>query len=111
MKENGGNFTKPLNYLCPICNKTFTSAAALEKHQKFHVEPSQCFSCSVCSEIFEKRWLYDLHMAETHGQGGGGGACPECGEEFSQRPLLLAHIQAGVNILQMRREGKDFWLN
>ena len=58
MKENGGNFTKPLNYLCPICNKTFTSAAALEKHQKFHVEPSQCFSCSECAEIFEKRWLF-----------------------------------------------------
>ena len=70
MKENGGNFTKPLNYLCPICNKTFTSAAALEKHQKFHVEPSQCFSCSECAEIFEKRWLYEVHMAEVHGQVG-----------------------------------------
>merc|ERR1712241_1120824 len=32
------HFAKPLNYLCPICNKTFPSESQLEKHQKFHVE-------------------------------------------------------------------------
>ena len=101
VKENEENFQKPLNFLCRICNKSFTSAAALEKHQKFHVSPSQCRACSECHQIFEKRWLYDQHMAEVHGAGGGGGACPECGEKFSQRPLLLAHIQS-----QHKKEAK-----
>ena len=40
-------------------------------------------------------------VKQEHGQGAGGGACPECGEEFAQRPLLLAHIQA-----QHKKEAK-----
>ena len=85
-------FAKPLNYLCPICNKTFTSESQLEKHQKFHVE--KCFSCEACHEIFEKKWLYDQHLSEKHGQQLEKSSCPECNKEFSPPHLLLAHIQS-----------------
>ena len=86
------NFAKPLNYLCPICNKTFPSVAQLEKHQKFHVQ--KCFTCKECHEIFDKKWLYDQHLADKHGHQLEKSVCPECNKEFSQRNLLLAHIQA-----------------
>ena len=86
------NFTKPLNYLCPICSKTFPSLAQLDKHQKFHVQ--KCFACKDCHEIFEKKWLFDQHMAEKHSKHLEKSVCPECKLEFSQMNLLLAHIQA-----------------
>ena len=81
-----------MNYLCPICNKTFTSENQLEKHQRFHVQ--KCFSCNICHEIFEKKWLYDQHLSEKHGQQLEKSSCPECNKEFSPPHLLLAHIQS-----------------
>ena len=82
-----------MNYLCPICNKTFTSESQLEKHQRFHVQ--KCFSCDICHEIFDRKWLYDQHLSERHGQQvEAPAACPECDEEFSPPHLLLAHIQS-----------------
>ena len=81
-----------MNYLCPICNKTFTSESQLEKHQRFHVQ--KCFSCDICHEIFDKKWLYEQHLTERHGQQLEKSSCPECGKEFSPAHLLLAHIQS-----------------
>merc|ERR1712106_35753 len=89
--KDDDNFTKPLNFLCPICNKTFTSILQLKKHQKFHVQKG--FSCNLCHEIFDKKWIYDQHLSEKHGQKLEEAVCPECKKEFSQRNLLLAHIQ------------------
>lgn len=89
--KDDDNFMKPLNFLCPICNKTFTSILQLKKHQKFHVQKG--FSCNLCHEIFEKKWIYDQHLSEKHGQKLEQAVCPECKKEFSQRNLLLAHIQ------------------
>ena len=94
LSKDEENFTKPLNYICPICNKTFPSVVQLEKHQKFHVHQQNLFSCLDCNEIFEKKWLYEQHIAEQHGQHMEKFSCPECGKEFSQRNLLLAHIQS-----------------
>ena len=82
---------KTKNFLCTICSKTFSSILQLEKHQKFHVQ--KCFSCKLCHEIFEKKWLYDQHLTEKHNQQLERTICPECKKEFSQRTLLLAHMQ------------------
>eukprot|EP00092_Neocalanus_flemingeri_P012971 GFUD01013976.1.p1 GENE.GFUD01013976.1~~GFUD01013976.1.p1 ORF type:complete len:1261 (+),score=305.37 GFUD01013976.1:94-3876(+) len=89
--KDDDNFIKPMNFLCPVCNKTFTSVLQLKKHQKFHVQKG--FSCKLCHEIFEKKWMYDQHLSEKHGQKLEKAVCPECSKEFSQTNLLLAHIQ------------------
>ena len=39
------------------------------------------------------KWQYEEHRAGKHGDQLEASQCPECPETFSQRTLLLAHMQ------------------
>ena len=73
-----------------ICKSKFHNCSHLDlSWQTFN----RCFPCEECHEVFDLKWQYEEHRASKHGDQLETSQCPECPQTFSQRTLLLAHMQ------------------
>ncbi|CAB4069554.1 KRAB [Lepeophtheirus salmonis] len=82
-------------YKCSLCNQSFSSQKAFEKHGNFHIEQSSC-TCIECGKTFRKRWALEQHLAIDHRSAESSNdhqaSCEDCGKTFGWKRNLLAHV-------------------
>jgi len=75
---------------CPGCGKIFSSRNKLKYHiqrmGKYHLQ------CGSCDYRITDNGQYQKHISEEHG-GSVGTRCLECGDSFSNKFVLLEHMQ------------------
>ncbi|XP_015250989.1 PREDICTED: zinc finger protein 2 homolog [Cyprinodon variegatus] len=74
-------------YRCPHCEKTYTRASDLKRHQMKH-EGARPFACE-CGKSFTHMWLLNKHR-RIHGRERPF-LCGECGETFTDLQILKRH--------------------
>ncbi|XP_035703430.1 zinc finger and BTB domain-containing protein 24 isoform X2 [Folsomia candida] len=77
---------------CRICDKTFTSQAAIRSHERIHKSKGQ-FGCNVCGKTFitNRNLIYHtkIHKEKSH-------KCQFCDKKFSCSGNLKDHIRRHV---------------
>lgn len=87
-------------YQCPLCNRGFTSAAALTAHQVTHkheMESLQSVHCVKCDKIFLSTIELQRHMMDHHCEGPASDKvvqCSYCGEICMGKKALDQHIES-----------------
>ncbi|XP_053567585.1 zinc finger protein 3 homolog [Bombina bombina] len=74
-------------FLCFVCEKSFTHKSHLLTHQKIHTGEKE-FSCSECGKTFELKSCLIRHQ-QIHAEEEV--SCSECGTSFNQKSKLIAH--------------------
>ncbi|XP_014341498.1 zinc finger protein Gfi-1b-like [Latimeria chalumnae] len=80
-------------YLCPRCNKVFSSAQGLEVHLRRSHSGNQAFSCKVCGKSFGHYLSLQQHEG-THCQTKHerNFNCKICGKSFKRSSTLSTHL-------------------
>lgn len=76
-------------YICPSCNKRFSSTYSLQEHQKLHKD-DRPFKCLICGKGFAKKRYLKKHQL-THKKPF---QCELCSDFFKTESAFLSHHKA-----------------
>ncbi|XP_068083900.1 zinc finger protein 668 [Anabrus simplex] len=78
-------------YICDHCNQKFAREKTLERHKLTHAVPlpEQRLGCPVCGEGFSQKTLLKAHLKKEHASKDK--SCRECGQCFKTRRSLELH--------------------
>nr|XP_023991167.1 zinc finger protein 436-like [Salvelinus alpinus] len=91
--QGGGatsGYSKEKPFLCMFCNKGFSCAQKVERHQRVHTGEKP-FSCTQCHMRFAQAG--DLKRHQRVHTGEKPYSCPQCEKRFSERSYLRLHQQ------------------
>jgi len=79
-------------YTCEACNKKFSRPMSLSQHiRRKHENQELHLKCQFCDQSFYSTSDFGAHVRKHIGENPF--PCSECSKEFSQKYLLLKHIQ------------------
>ncbi|XP_014282687.1 zinc finger protein 91 [Halyomorpha halys] len=84
--------TTERNYICQICELSFSRSDALAKHTSRVHEMSRCVACRLCAAQFATSKHLNRHMS-IHHERTKNFACSECSSRFYNKASLEKHIQ------------------
>ncbi|KOB76197.1 Uncharacterized protein OBRU01_06187, partial [Operophtera brumata] len=79
-------------YYCGKCRTTFNTV----DEKRIHLDESErCrrYVCNVCGDRFMSSFTKLLHMKEAHGVEKKPQVCPECGQAFADKKILINHFK------------------
>ena len=89
LRKNMFTYTEDQNYICGLCQKTFTHVSSIKKHMLIHTGEKP-HSCDICQRQFTRLDTLKKHMLihtgeKTH-------SCNECQKQFTQAASLRKHM-------------------
>ena len=102
------------NFICEICEKSFSTNQSKNRHVRFHHGEKKFFECNICGKGgFGLKWRLIIHIEKNHQ--GKEHNCKACGKIFTRFEYLNKHIK---NIHKKRKRnyncdscGKSFTLS
>uniref|UniRef100_A0A1B0BLM7 C2H2-type domain-containing protein n=1 Tax=Glossina palpalis gambiensis TaxID=67801 RepID=A0A1B0BLM7_9MUSC len=86
--------SKPKQYYCGVCSRSFTSHLLLRLHKRTHTHHgggAKSHECKVCCKKYNTKGMLDEHM-NTH-TGLRPYKCSECSKDFASKYTLQSHMK------------------
>ncbi|XP_066588450.1 zinc finger protein 354C-like isoform X2 [Prorops nasuta] len=98
------------NHMCDVCHKSFSLAADLAMHKKYH-DPDKKFDCEVCGREFNRLNNLQRHMMVHQQQQGGNEeilSCDVCGITYKFMSSLTRHmVTTHMNPEKLRQQAEE----
>ncbi|XP_077560731.1 zinc finger protein 711-like [Haemaphysalis longicornis] len=79
-------------FVCPLCPKSFTQGAHLQKHLRTVHAKERRHSCEVCGQCFSQSSSLVRHRQLAHMGESPSFVCSQCGKGFTQKGNLDTHL-------------------